>query len=161
MANSIPPEVRSRMMAQVRSKGTKPEMAVRRLLHGMGYRYRLHKSNLPGRPDIVFPPRRKVVFVNGCFWHQHTGCKGSHIPSTNREYWLGKLHRNQTRDNENITSLESDGWSVAVVWECQLADTDGLTNRLVAFLGPTSIRERGYAAQEETEGPTTHPPASP
>ena len=130
------------MMARVRSKDTKPEMAVRRLLHGMGYRYRLHRSNLPGRPDIVFPSKRKVVFVNGCFWHQHAGCKGSHIPSTNREYWLGKLHRNQTRDNENITSLESDGWSVAVVWECQLVDTKELTSRLVAFLGPVPKRRR-------------------
>ena len=135
MNNRISPEVRSRMMAQVRSKGTKPEMAVRRMLHGMGYRYRLHLSNLPGKPDLVFPSKRKVVFVNGCFWHLHTGCRGSHIPSTNREYWLGKLQRNQARDNENIKTLESDGWSVTVVWECQLDDTEGLASRLRSFLG--------------------------
>ena len=135
MNNRISPEVRSRMMAQVRSKGTKPEMAVRRMLHGMGYRYRLHLSNLPGKPDLVCPSKRKVVFVNGCFWHLHTGCRGSHIPSTNREYWLGKLQRNQARDNENIKTLESDGWSVTVVWECQLDDTEGLASRLRSFLG--------------------------
>ena len=135
MNNRISPEVRSRMMAQVRSKGTKPEMAVRRMLHGMGYRYRLHLSNLPGKPDLVFPSKRKVVFVNGCFWHLHTGCRGSHIPSTNREYWLGKLQRNQARDNENSKTLESDGWSVTVVWECQLDDTEGLASRLRSFLG--------------------------
>ena len=135
MANSIPPETRSRMMAQVRSKGTRPEMAVRRLLHGMGYRYRLHRSDLPGRPDIVFPSRRKAIFVNGCFWHQHHGCSGSHIPATNHDYWLAKLQGNQARDMKNIAVLEADGWSVETIWECQLGDTDDLACQLASFLG--------------------------
>ena len=158
MAGKVPPEVRSRMMAQVKSKGTGPEMAVRRLLHGMGYRYRLHSSSLPGRPDIVFPSKRKVVFVNGCFWHQHVGCRGSHIPLTNREYWQGKLQRNQARDYENIKALEGDGWSVAVVWECQLVDVGELATRLGSFLESETANEMNYATQEETERPPTHSP---
>ena len=121
-------------MAQVKSKGMKPEMQVRRLLHGLGYRYRLHRKDLPGRPDLVFPSRRKVVFVNGCFWHKHSGCPRVRIPATNRDYWQAKLERNRLRDERNIALLERDNWKVETVWECQLRDLQATTDRLIAFL---------------------------
>ena len=134
MTDTVSPEVRSRVMSQVKSKGMKPEMQVRRLLHGLGYRYRLHRADLPGRPDLVFPSRRKVVFVNGCFWHKHSGCPQVRIPATNRDYWLPKLERNRARDERNIALLQEDGWSVMTVWECQLRDLPATTEGLVAFL---------------------------
>ena len=135
MVDTVSPEVRSRIMAQVKSKGMKPEMKVRRLLHGLGYRYRLHRKDLPGRPDLVFPSRRKVVFVNGCFWHKHANCPRVRIPATNREYWVAKLERNHARDGRNIALLEESGWSVMTVWECQLKDLQATAERLIDFLG--------------------------
>ena len=137
MADSVSTEARSLNMAQIKSKGTKPEMSVRRLLHGLGYRYRLHRKDLPGNPDIVFVGRRKVVFVNGCFWHQHPGCRKARIPRSNRDYWLTKLMGNRTRDAENVARLEVNGWAVKLVWECQLGDLEALSHELVSFLGPT------------------------
>lgn len=134
MVDTVSPEVRSRIMAQVKSKGMKPEMKVRRLLHGLGYRYRLHRSDLPGRPDLVFPSRRKVVFVNGCFWHYHRGCKHVRVPVTNQDYWVAKLERNRDRDERNLGLLEESGWSVMTAWECELRDMDTMTARLVEFL---------------------------
>ena len=134
MADNVSPETRSQIMARVKSKGMKPEMKVRRLLHGLGYRYRLHRADLPGQPDLVFPSRRKVVFVNGCFWHNHSGCPRVRVPAANRNYWLSKLSRNKTRDERNIGLLESRGWTVMTVWECQLRDMDTLTEQLVDFM---------------------------
>ena len=121
-------------MAQVKSKGMMPEMQVRRLLHGLGFRYRLHRRDLPGKPDLVFPSRRKVVFVNGCFWHNHEGCSRVRIPNTNRDYWVAKLERNSRRDELNIGLLNSKGWGVMVVWECQLKDMALTSNILTEFL---------------------------
>ncbi len=135
MADTVPPETRSRIMARVKSKGMKPEMQVRRLLHGLGYRYRLHRADLPGRPDLVFPSRHKVVFVNGCFWHRHDGCPRVRIPATNREYWVAKLERNHTRDARNMVALREQGWDVLTVWECQLRDLPTATEQMIAFLG--------------------------
>lgn len=135
MTDTVSPEIRSRIMARVKSKGMKPEMQVRRLLHGLGYRYRLHRKDLPGRPDLVFSARRKVVFVNGCFWHKHSGCLRVRIPATNRDYWQTKLERNRVRDERNIALLQDDGWEVMTVWECELRDLPETTDRLVAFLG--------------------------
>ena len=134
MVDTVSPEVRSRIMSRVKSKGMKPEMKVRRLLHGLGYRYRLHRSDLPGRPDLVFPSRRKVVFVNGCFWHYHRGCGRVRIPASNRDYWVAKLERNRDRDERNLSLLEEMGWSVMTTWECELRDMDTATGRLVEFL---------------------------
>lgn len=134
MVDKVTSQVRSRIMAQVKSKGMKPEMQVRRLLHGLGYRYRLHKEDLPGKPDLVFPARRKVVFVNGCFWHFHSVCSKVRIPATNRDYWVEKLERNRARDKRNVDRLEEMGWAVMTVWECQLQDTASTAERLVAFL---------------------------
>ena len=134
MVDTVSPEVRSRIMAQVKSKGMKPEMKVRRLLHGLGYRYRLHRPDLPGRPDLVFPSRRKVIFVNGCFWHYHRGCERVRVPATNRDYWVGKLEGNRDRDERNLAALEKLGWSVMTAWECELRDMETSTVRLVEFL---------------------------
>ena len=134
MVDTVSPEVRSRIMAQVKSKGMKPEMKVRRLLHGLGYRYRLHRSDLPGRPDLVFPSRQKVIFVNGCFWHYHRDCERVRIPSTNRDYWVPKLERNRDRDERNLSLLEEMGWSALTTWECELRDMETATGRLVEFL---------------------------
>ena len=134
MVDTVSPEVRSRIMSRVKSKGMKPEMKVRRLLHGLGYRYRLHRSDLPGRPDLVFPSRRKVVFVNGCFWHYHRGCKHVRVPASNRDYWVAKLERNRDRDERNLLLLDELGWSVMTAWECELRDMETATGRLVEFL---------------------------
>lgn len=141
MADTVTPEVRSRIMARVKSKGMKPEMQVRRLLHGLGYRYRLHRADLPGRPDLVFPARRKAVFVNGCFWHRHDGCGKVRIPATNRDYWVAKLERNHARDIRNIALLEEQGWAVATVWECQLRDLAAVAEQMVAFLGKPGVAD--------------------
>lgn len=138
MTDSVSPAARSRIMARVRSKDMKPEMQVRRILHGLGYRYRLHRVDLPGKPDLAFLSRRKVVFVNGCFWHAHPGCPRVRIPAANRDYWISKLHRNRTRDERNIHLLQELGWGIITVWECELRESATVTERLVAFLGPTS-----------------------
>ena len=135
MTDTVSPETRSRIMSRVKSKGMKPEMKVRRLLHGLGYRYRLHRADLPGRPDLTFPSRRKVVFVNGCFWHGHPGCPRVRIPEANRDYWVSKLNRNRARDERNVALLGNSGWGVMTVWECQLRDFATVAERLVAFLG--------------------------
>ncbi len=125
---------RSRVMRAVKGKDTGPEMSVRRMLHKLGYRYRLHRKDLPGKPDLVFPGRRAVIFVHGCFWHGHDCKRGARIPKTNTEYWTGKIGRNVERDAQAIKDLEATGWRVIVVWECELRDLDNLQHRLVTFL---------------------------
>lgn len=131
-----PTPERSRVMRAVRSTDTRPELIVRRLLHSLGYRYRLHRMDLPGTPDIVFPGRRKTIFVHGCFWHGHDCARGARQPVTNAMYWKSKITRNLARDKENMSALEQAGWRPFVVWECALRrqDRDSLTSRLVAFL---------------------------
>ena len=120
MTDIVDSATRSRMMSGIRSKDTKPEMTVRRFLHRNGFRYRLHDSKLPGRPDIVLPKYRLAIFVHGCFWHQHPGFKYATTPSSNQEKWNTKLLENHARDERNLESLEKDGWRVIVVWECSL-----------------------------------------
>ena len=124
-------------MSRVRSKDTKPELRVRRLVHGLGYRYRLHGRDLPGSPDLVFGPRRKVIFVHGCFWHRHEGCSRSRIPKSpeRRAFWREKLDGNARRDRENQEALRRMGWRVLVIWECETSDLARLTSRVSAFLG--------------------------
>lgn len=131
-------EDRSRRMSRVRGKNTKPEMVVRRLLHGMGYRYRLHRKDLPGRPDIVFVAARKVIFVHGCFWHRHEGCSLARLPKTRLDFWRPKLEANRLRDIECEEALRLEGWQVLVVWECELKPRElpSLAERLATFLGP-------------------------
>ena len=133
MADTVAPKRRSEIMANIRAKDTKPEMAVRRLIHSLGYRYRLHRKDLPGQPDLVFSSRRKLVFVHGCFWHQHT-CKGAHLPKSNRSYWKPKLERNRARDAEHLKVLTSMGWKCIVVWECELKHLERVQQRLSRFL---------------------------
>ena len=128
-------ERRSSNMRRIRSKDTNPELALRSLIHRLGYRFRLHRRNLPGRPDIVFPGRKKVIFAHGCFWHQHRGCREGRMPGSRLEYWGPKLKRNQVRDAENQTRLEEQGWGVLVIWECGLKDRKSLTKTLRRFLG--------------------------
>lgn len=129
---------RSRQMALVRSADTKPEMKVRRALHALGYRYRLHRRDLPGTPDLVFPGRKAVVFVHGCFWHRHPDpdCKLARLPKSRHEFWIPKLTRNAERDVEAIAALQAAGWRVLVIWECQTRDMDDVSRELVTFLDP-------------------------
>ncbi len=133
MADTIDRTRRSANMRAIRSVGMKPELAVRRLVHGLGYRYRLHRADLAGKPDLVFVARRKVVFVHGCFWHDH-GCKLSHLPKSNRAYWEPKLKRNKARDETNLKALRAQGWKVFIVWECETKDVERLTRNLERFL---------------------------
>lgn len=121
-------------MAQVKGRDTKPERLVRSLLHGLGYRFRLHRKDLPGRPDIVLPRHRKVIFVHGCFWHGHQDCRRSARPSTNREFWDRKIDCNTERDARNIAALEQAGWKVLIVWECATRNHDDLSRMLVDFM---------------------------
>lgn len=132
--DKISQERRSRNMRNIQSKNTAPELVLRRLLSQLGYRYRLHLPNLPGRPDIVFQSRRKVIFVHGCFWHQHSACREGRVPSSRIEYWEPKLQRNRARDASNQARLEADGWKVLVVWECQTKETGPLIEMLKHFL---------------------------
>lgn len=114
-------EKRSEVMSRVRSRDTKPEMLVRRYLHSKGLRYRLNRKDLPGKPDLVFPSRRAVVFVHGCFWHGHAGCPKAKLPSTRREFWHAKIESNIARDSRLLEALERDGWSCLVIWECEIS----------------------------------------
>lgn len=137
MTDTIDPARRSRNMSRIRGRDTKPEMAVRRLLHRMGYRYRLHRKDLPGKPDIVCGPRRKVIFVHGCFWHGHSCKRGRRVPKSNVEYWQAKIARNVERHSDQLSELTATGWTGLTLWECELADTDALAQCLRAFLDET------------------------
>lgn len=134
MTDNLTKAQRRHTMRRVKAKDTGPEMIVRRLIHAAGYRYRLHRANLPGKPDLVFPGRKKVIFVHGCFWHQHPGCKAADRPAGNREYWDKKLDRTVVRDRTNLAKLEEMGWQVLVVWECTIKDREDLARRLIGFL---------------------------
>ena len=136
---------RSDLMSRIRSRDTTPEMCVRRLVHRMGYRYRLHAKELPGRPDLVFRPRRKVIFVHGCFWHQHPGCSRNRMPRSpeRRDYWQGKLNGNARRDQRNEAALREMGWRILVIWECETRHLDRLAQRVRTFLDARHIDD-GY-----------------
>ena len=138
MADKVSPRQRSEIMSRIRGRDTKPEMAVRRLVHGMGYRYRLHRRDLPGKPDLAFPKRKKAIFVHGCFWHRHSdpACKRASLPKTNREYWLPKLRRNAERDAEQQACLAALGWEVLVIWECEAVKSREMSKRVREFLQP-------------------------
>lgn len=126
---------RSALMSRVKAKGTKPELNVRRLAHGLGYRYRLHRRDLPGSPDLVFPGRRKALFVHGCFWHRHQGCRKTTMPKTRAKFWQRKFDDNVRRDERVIAALRDLGWDVLVVWECETSDENLLRRTLIEFLG--------------------------
>lgn len=134
MADTFTPEVRSRTMRAVKNRNTKPEIIVRRLLHAMGYRFRLHRKDLPGSPDIVLPRHKKVVFVHGCLWHGHCGCKRSARPTSNTEFWDTKIDRNIARDKKAMQELTGLGWKVFTVWECETRDKNQLEEKFNRFL---------------------------
>lgn len=134
MTDRLTPEERSRLMSRIRGKDTNPEMIVRRLVWAMGVRYRLHRRNLPGCPDMAFVTRRKVIFIHGCFWHRHNGCPASRAPKSHVGFWEDKLEKNCLRDACNQARLREMGWDVLVVWECETKDQDVLRSRIKSFL---------------------------
>lgn len=136
MADTLSPTERSKRMSLVRGKDTGPEMLVRKLIHAMGYRYRLHGKGLPGTPDLVFASRRKAIFVHGCYWHRHEEptCKLARLPKSRLDFWLPKLTANTIRDRDNQAALQEKGWGVLVLWECQINDRSSLEPRIRAFL---------------------------
>ena len=142
MVDTLTPEQRSERMSRIRGANTKPELKVRRLLHRCGYRFRLHRKDLPGRPDIVLPRHRAVIFVHGCFWHRHPDptCRRARMPRTRREFWEAKLQGNRERDVRDQRALAEAGWRVLVVWECELGDNEQLENEIRAWLGEGRCR---------------------
>ncbi|MDS4020385.1 MAG: DNA mismatch endonuclease Vsr [Candidatus Competibacter sp.] len=135
MTDIVDQATRSRMMARIRNRDTAPEMAVRRELYRLGIRYRLHNGKLPGRPDIVIGRLRTVIFVHGCYWHRHPGCRLAYTPKSNVEFWLAKLEGNAKRDAENQARLVEIGWRIIVIWECEIRDREALRQRLAPLLG--------------------------
>jgi DNA mismatch endonuclease (patch repair protein) len=123
-------------MSRVKAKDTKPEMTVRKLVHSLGYRYRLHRRDIPGNPDMVFPSRKKVLFIHGCFWHRHgdSKCSLARLPKSRLDFWLPKLERNAERDGQNLEMLSQAGWDSLVVWECELRDIDAVKRKVMGFL---------------------------
>jgi DNA mismatch endonuclease (patch repair protein) len=140
MVDSLSVIERGRVMALVRGKDTAPERAVRSSVHRLGYRFRLHRADLPGKPDLVFPARRSVIFVHGCFWHRHPdpACKLARMPKSRLEFWAPKLTANRARDLANVERLTETGWRVLTVWECELADMDRVEAAITEFLGERS-----------------------
>jgi DNA mismatch endonuclease, patch repair protein len=136
MTDTLTPAERSERMSRVRGRDTKPEMIVRRLAHGMGYRYRLHGGGLPGRPDLVFSSRRRVIFVHGCFWHRHPDpkCKLARLPKSRLGFWRPKLDANRARDIANLKRLTALGWRTLVIWECEIGNKERLRARIASFL---------------------------
>ena len=137
MVDTVTPNRRSEIMSRIRSKNTQPELLVRRLLHKAGFRYRLHRADLPGKPDLAFPGRKKVVFIHGCFWHMHEGCAMARVPKSRVEFWTTKLSANRLRDSAHVAKLEAAGWEVLVLWECELHAPNLLT-KLSLFLNDRS-----------------------
>jgi DNA mismatch endonuclease (patch repair protein) len=133
----VDPARRSAMMAAIRGKDTAPEIRVRRAAHALGHRFRIHRADLPGRPDLVFPGRHKVLFVHGCYWHRHEGCRYAMMPKSNTEFWSTKFEKNKARDERVMTELVDLGWDPFVVWECETRDAKVLRERIASILGPT------------------------
>ncbi|HSV01789.1 MAG TPA: DNA mismatch endonuclease Vsr [Phenylobacterium sp.] len=142
MSDVYPVEKRSAVMRRVKGRDTTPELKVRRALTALGARYRLHRKDLPGTPDIVLPGRRLALFVHGCFWHGHDCARGARVPKGNRDYWVAKVARNRARDAWSRSALDAAGWRVEVVWECELKDAAGLRERLAELLSPGNTGER-------------------
>jgi DNA mismatch endonuclease (patch repair protein) len=137
MTDVLTPEQRHRCMSAIKGRNTKPEMIMRRMVHAMGYRYRLHVRRLPGQPDLVFPKRKKVIFIHGCFWHRHICKQGRPLPATRAEFWQKKLNENKQRDRRIQKELRALGWDVLVVWECWVNKPDMMQSRIRHFLDGT------------------------
>ena|SRR5579864_834098 len=138
MADNLSKQLRSKVMRAIRSKNTKPELIVRKLIFSLGYRYRLKRPRLPGRPDLIFASRQKVIFVHGCFWHVHHGCSIAHIPEY--PFWREKLKKNKSRDSAAVKALNRSGWRTLIIWECELKNLRLIRERLIKFLGPRNFR---------------------
>lgn len=134
MTDTVDPAKRSEIMSRIRSRDTKPEMIVRRIAHGLGFRFRLHRRDLPGSPDLVFPRYKSVIMVHGCFWHRHPGCKYATSPKTRVSFWENKFKGNVVRDRRNETALHDLGWRVLVIWECETKDKEAVAERIEGFL---------------------------
>jgi DNA mismatch endonuclease (patch repair protein) len=147
-------EQRSAVMRRVKGKDTRPELKVRKALTGLGVRYRLHRKDLPGKPDIVLPGRRLALFVHGCFWHGHDCARGARVPKANRDYWLAKVARNRARDAQARAELATLGWRVEAIWECELKDAAALDARLAGLLAPRASAASGAPEQSPKEPPT-------
>ena len=132
---------RSAMMAGIRGRDTKPELKVRKAAHALGYRFRLHRHDLPGTPDLVFPGRRRVILVHGCYWHRHQGCRYATVPKTNAEFWINKFEKNTARDRQVLKELDDHGWGAMVVWECETRDATVLKRRIVSHLGRREVND--------------------
>lgn len=141
MADRLTPERRSWNMSRIKGRDTGPEKRVRSILHRLGFRFTLRRVGLPGKPDVVLPRRRTVVFVNGCFWHQHAGCQNAVLPKTRTDFWVSKLTGNTDRDQRNSSALRRLGWRVLVVWECELVDEAKLERKLLRKLRSTDERQ--------------------
>lgn len=135
-ADVVTPEQRSRNMSKIKGKNTKPEMIVRSMCHELGLRYRLHRKDLPGTPDLVFPKHRLCLFVHGCFWHRHPGCKYAYTPKSKLDFWLPKLAKNVERDINAQRALEVSGWRVSIIWECQTKNRDTLRTDIQKLINP-------------------------
>jgi DNA mismatch endonuclease (patch repair protein) len=140
MADIYPSRKRSEIMSHIRAAGTKPELIVRKVAHNLGYRFRLHQKNLPGKPDIVFAQHRKIILVHGCFWHSHKICGKAKRPVTNKTFWNRKLSRNVERDKENVDALGKAGWELLVIWECETKDRYLLADKISSFMGKSQNR---------------------
>lgn len=142
VTDTLTPFERSERMSRVRGKGTKPEMLVRKLVYGMGYRYRLHANDLPGKPDMVFRSRKAAIFVHGCYWHRHKNCKLARLPKSRLDFWLPKLEGNRVRDEQNQALLKEMGWRCLVVWECETKDKEALMNKVSEFMSACGGNEQ-------------------
>lgn len=132
--DTISPARRSAIMSKIRAKNTQPELTVRQIAHKLGFRFRLHKTDLPGKPDITFPKLKKIILVHGCYWHRHSGCKKSYIPKSNIDFWQKKFFTNMVRDQETVKKLESAGWEVLIIWECETKNLENLSTTIKSFL---------------------------
>jgi DNA mismatch endonuclease, patch repair protein len=139
LSDTLSPEERSERMSRVRNKNSIPEMKLRRLVHGLGYRYRLHVGKLPGKPDLVFPGRRSAIFMHGCFWHRHPGCKLARLPKSKLDFWVEKLEANRQRDIAHQKQLRELGWRVLVIWECEMGDIEHVSLMVKTFLGAKQV----------------------
>jgi DNA mismatch endonuclease (patch repair protein) len=139
VVDQLSPQARSANMSRVRSKDTQPELRVRRLLHRAGYRFRLHRRDLPGSPDIVLPRYRTAIFVHGCFWHGHEGCRRSKLPATRTDFWRAKIDRNRTRDEANARALGSLGYQVVTLWECELRSDQQIIDLITGATGEVKV----------------------
>lgn len=135
------------MMSNIKGRDTRPEIAVRRIAHRLGFRFRLHRNDLPGRPDLVFPRYRAVVFVHGCFWHRHRGCRYAYLPKTRVRFWTEKFRDNVARDRRNVDTLGKLGWRVLIIWECETRSSTCVESHLLDFLTPTTSQTSVAVAQ--------------